>query len=143
MISAVSGNISVYKPVQRTVEAAMIQADAIVTLEENKEIIRTTIAAKTVEDQRQKYLQTEYVGPAREAARLAALGGALAQQLLTQHVGPARAEARLVALGKAPNGALALQSDAQDLRSGCYAGPKPVSVIQADQQYRLALGVLS
>lgn len=143
MISAVSGSISVYKPVQRTVKAAMIQADAIASLEKNKEITRTSIAAKTVEDKRQKYLQTEYVGPAREAARQAALGGALARQLLTQHVGPARAEARLTALGKAPSGAVALQSDAQDLRSACYAGPKPVRVIQADKQYRLALGVLS
>ncbi|NRB19589.1 MAG: hypothetical protein HRU33_19010 [Rhodobacteraceae bacterium] len=114
MISA-ANSISIYKPINRAAKAAILQAEAIAAVEKNKELDRIAAAAKTVEDARQKFLQTQYVGPARTTARLAAL------------------------TNERPNG---LQTNFQDLRSGHHAGPTPVSIITAQMQSRQILNIL-
>ncbi len=141
MISAVSSNISMYTPVQQAAKAAIIQVETVIATEKSNQIARDAAAAKAIEDARQKFLQTQYVGPARATARLAALGNERRQDLQGQYTGPAHAATRLEALGIDPTGVKNLQPDYQDLRSGHHAGPKPVSIITAEEQYRQILDI--
>ena len=136
MIMAAS-SISIYKPVHRTAKAAMIQADAIATAENSKELVRAAAEAKVAQDARQQNLQSQYVGPARSTARMAALGNGYEQALQAHYIGPAREAARQVALG-AEIGASKAQAEVQDMLSGTYAGPKPASMIAAED-YRQAM----
>lgn len=126
MISAVSRNISMYKPVQQISKAAIIQVEAVIAAEKSNQIARDAAVAKTIEDARREFLQTQYVGPARAAAQLAAQGS---ERQLVQYVDPTDVKK--------------LQTDYQDLRSGCHAGPTPVSVITADAQYRKMLDIVA
>ena len=59
MIISAAG-ISIYKPVHRTAQAAIIQAEAIAATELNDERTRVTAAAKTFDDARQKFQQTQH-----------------------------------------------------------------------------------
>lgn len=140
MISAASTS-STYTPVPRVAKAAAIQVEAVIATEKSIQISRDVAAAKAIEDARQKFLQTQYVGPARATARLTTLGNERPQDQHGQYTGPARAAARLEALGIDLTGVKNLQSNYQDLRSGCHAGPKPVSIITAEEQYRQILDI--
>lgn len=167
MISAVSSNISMYTPVQKAAKAAIIQVEETIAIGKSNQAARDAAAAKAIEDAHQKFLQTQYVGPARAASHLAAQGNERLQDLPGQRVGSARALARDIALGKTglqdqqpqnagparkatrlealnidPTGVRNIQSSYQDLRSGCHAGPKPASIITAEQQYRQILNIV-
>ena len=137
MIAAISPSISFYTPAQQPPKAELVEADAVAKAEEAKIINRESADAKAAQDAQQLYLQTKYVGPARTTARMAALGGGLEQVLQAHYTGPAREMARQVALG-AETGASKAQAEVQDMMSGTYAGPKPASVIAADE-YRQAM----
>lgn len=116
MFTAVSNSISIYTPIQRAAKSAMIQM-AVAAADKKEEIAREDAVTNALIAERQKYLQTQYVGPARKAARLAALR-------------------------PAPNSPTNLQAYYQDLRSGCHAGPKPASELAAADRYRRALGIV-
>ena len=137
MIAAISPSISFITPAQQPPKAELVQADAVAQAEKAKIIVRETADAKAAQDARQMYLQTQYIGPARSTARMAALGNGYEQALHAQYTGPAREIARQVALG-AELGASKAQAEVQDMLSGTHAGPKPASVIAADQ-YRQAM----
>ncbi len=167
MISAVSSNIQTYTPIQQAAKAAIIQVETVIATGKSNQIDRDVAASKAIEYARQKFLQTQYVGPARASARLAAQGNERPQDLpgqqigsartlardialgktdpqdqLPQNAGPARKAARLEALNIDPTGVKNIQSSYQDLRSGCHAGPKPVSIITAELQYRQILNIV-
>jgi len=167
MISAVSSNSSMYTPVQKAAKAAIIQVEATIAIEKSNQAARDAAAAKAIEDARQNFLQTQYVGPARAATRLAAQGNERLQDLPGQRIGSARTLARDIALGKTGpqdqqpqnagparkaarlealnidlTGVKNTQSSYQDLRSGCHAGPKPASAITAELQYRQILNIV-
>ena len=137
MIAAISPSISFYTPTQQPPKAELVQADAVALAEKAKIITKETAEAKTAQDAQQLFLQTKYVGPARSTARMAALGNGFEQALQAHYTGPAREMARQVALG-AEVGASKAQAEVQDMLSGTHAGPKPASVIAADE-YRQAM----
>lgn len=136
MISTVSSVIRTYQPARHSTKLAMIQADIVAKAVQNKEIIRETAAEKSLSDARLNYLQTQYVGPARAAAQLAALSNQSPFQQNGEYVGPARDAARNDALGAELSAVKSTQNYYQDLRSGCFTGPKPASAIAADQRQR-------
>jgi len=167
MTSAVSSNIQTYTPIQQAAKAAILQVETVVATEKSNQIARDVAASKAIEYARQKFLQTQYVGPARASARLAAQGNERPQDLQGQRIGSARALARDIALGKTgpqdqqpqnagparkaarlealridPTGVKNVQTSYQDLRSGYHAGPKPVSIIIAQEQYRQILDIV-
>ena len=84
MIISAAG-ISIYKPVHRTAQAAIIQAEAIAATELKDERTRVTATAKTFDDARQKFLQSQYLSPAQElASDCHAAGAKLASTATTQ-----------------------------------------------------------
>ncbi|PCJ09029.1 MAG: hypothetical protein COB16_05615 [Rhodobacteraceae bacterium] len=141
MISVISSGISIYNPISRAGQPALTQVEAVLAAENTKQLARELAQAKAVEDARQKFLQTQYVGPARTVARSTALGSERPQPLQTQYVGLARSAARLAALGQDKIGATDMQNYYQDLRSGCHVGPKPASIIAAEERARLVLNI--
>lgn len=64
--------------------------------------------------------------------------GAAADALTTQYIGPAREAARAEALEPRPVKGFDMDAYYQDLMNGCQAGPKPVRHIAAEANYALA-----
>ncbi|UWQ73883.1 hypothetical protein [Leisingera sp. M658] len=77
-------------------------------------------------------------GLARAAAREQALSGERPDALTAQYVGPARAAARTAALDLRQMNGIDMAAYFLDLASGCQAGPKPVSALEAENQYAKA-----
>lgn len=142
MISAVFSGSSFYTPVQPAGKTTLPHVEAVLAAENSKQIARETAATKAAYDERQKYLQTNYIGPARAAARLSASGNERPASLQALYVGPPHIAARVIALQAEATSASTLNAYHRDLRSGCLAGPKPISELAADERYRLARVIL-
>ncbi|UWQ82659.1 hypothetical protein [Leisingera caerulea] len=77
-------------------------------------------------------------GLARSVQREEALSGARPDALTTQYIGPARSAARTDALNLKQVNGTDMATFYQDLMNGCQAGPKPVSALQAEASYAKA-----
>ncbi|WP_152615728.1 hypothetical protein [Leisingera sp. ANG-M1] len=77
-------------------------------------------------------------GQARSVAREQALSGARPDALTPQYVGPAREAARSAALNLKQVNGLDMAAFYLDLANGCHAGPKPASALAAEAHYLAA-----
>jgi hypothetical protein len=107
MISAAAGNMIVHHNVSSRLRAsALAAAEHSSRLDQARGVSRT----KGLSNERPQALTPQYVGPARSAARVAALGE---QKLLSR----------------------TLETYYRDLASGLQAGPKPASAVAAETRY--------
>lgn len=120
MIGSVSSTASLY-PSLKPLQTARQQEPA------NGETGGQPVFAPLINDTSQ--------GMSRSLAREAALSSNAADALTTQYIGPARAAARSEALEPRPAQGVHMAAYYQDLMNGCQAGPKPVSVMAAEANY--------
>ncbi|OED50600.1 hypothetical protein AB838_01435 [Rhodobacteraceae bacterium (ex Bugula neritina AB1)] len=71
------------------------------------------------------------------SGRDAVPNGSAADALTTQYIGPARGAARAEALELRPATGFNMDAYFQDLMNGCQAGPRPVSHIVAEANYAM------
>jgi hypothetical protein len=74
-------------------------------------------------------------GLSRSLAREQALSSERPQALTKQYVGPARELARIEALGLKQLNGIDMVAYYQDLMNGCQPGPKTASALRAEEQY--------
>lgn len=74
-------------------------------------------------------------GVSRDLAQEQVLSGERPQALTKQYIGPAREMARIEALGLKQLKGIDMATYYQDLLSGCQAGPKTASALQAEAAY--------
>ncbi|NSY39433.1 hypothetical protein [Leisingera sp. ANG59] len=77
--------------------------------------------------------------PARDALP----AGSAADALTSQYIGPAREAARAESLEPRPANGIDMDAFYQDLMNGCQAGPKPVSALAAEAKYAKVQRILS
>ncbi len=79
---------------------------------------------------------------ARSVNRIAILHDERPQALTSQYVNPARSAARAAALGEQKLLAQTIETYYRDLASGLQAGPKPASALAAENNYLQARGIV-
>lgn len=117
MISAVSGNMAVHHAVTARIRANAQKNPAIPAVSADLIQARSAARDEVLGGERPQALTPQYVSPAREAARSAALGE---QKLLSQ----------------------TLETYYRDLASGLQAGPKPASAMAAENRYLESRGII-